>query len=154
LKPISARAAREKKGTRVNKIAVNVLYAEDDDAEIELARISVEDACPDVDFHFHVVHDGESVVNLLSGNGEFRPDFAILDLNLPRMKGDEVLAAIRANDKWKNLPVVILSGVVPPSTREELARLNVDLLLDKALDLSGYRAVFRRIADFWKKRAT
>lgn len=136
----------------MERIPVHVLYVEDDEAEVELARISVGEACPELEFRFHVVHDGEAAMSFLASDGGFRPDFALLDLNLPRMRGDEVLAGIRRHARWSELPVVVLSGAVPPATKAALERLRVDLLLDKALDLDGYRAVFRRIAAFWKER--
>ena len=91
--------------------AVEVLLVEDDPGDIELTKEAIEKAR--LSINLNVVRDGEEAMTYLRRKGEFakavRPDLVLLDLNMPRKDGREVLREIRADPDLTSLPVVILT---------------------------------------------
>src|SRR4051812_33888665 len=91
-----------------------LLIVEDDSADVDLTReafsLSTEAPAP---IHISVVEDGDKVMDFLEKRGEFedaaRPDLILLDLNLPRKGGLEVLTDLKSDDRFKNIPVVVLT---------------------------------------------
>jgi CheY-like chemotaxis protein len=103
---------------------LNLLLAEDNlpDALLVREAIKMEDLPLDV----HVAPDGERAIDFISAAEKDSiapcPDILMLDLNLPKIDGLEVLRRIRAGDKFKNLPVLIVTSSNSPSDRNEAAR--------------------------------
>ena len=101
----------------------------------------------------HVVDDGVKALAYLRGLGEYknarRPDIVLLDLNLPKKDGREVLAEIKADPKLKRVPVVILTG--SPAEEEILKayNLNVNCYLTKPVNVDKFIRAIRSIDDFW-----
>ena len=101
----------------------------------------------------HHVNNGEKALDFLLKQGEYadavRPDLVLLDLNLPRINGREVLETIRATPDICDLPVVVLST---SEQQEDIARsyaLNVNAYVRKPIDLEGMRRVVSSIDEFW-----
>lgn len=130
---------------------VEVLLAEDSAADVRLTREVLRDAR--VLNELTVVSDGEQVLAYLRQEGEFaarpRPDLLLLDLNLPRKDGREVLAEISADPALRTLPVVVLT--TSAAERDVLAayRNNVNAYVTKPVDLDAFIAVVRSIEGFW-----
>lgn len=103
--------------------------------------------------HLHVVDDGVKALAYLRNLGEYknvkRPDIVLLDLNLPKKDGREVLAEIKADPKLKRIPVVILTA---SQTEEEILKaynLNVNCYITKPVDVEKFIKAVRSIDDFW-----
>jgi DNA-binding response OmpR family regulator len=100
-----------------------------------------------------VVEDGESAMAYLRQEGPYanatRPDLVLLDLNLPRKDGREVLAEIKGTPELKRIPVVILTT---SKAEEDVMRsydLHANCYITKPIDLSQFMKVVRTIQDFW-----
>ena len=100
-----------------------------------------------------VVDNGEEAVSYLRNAGQYRdaarPDLVLLDLNLPRLDGREVLALIKADDVLRRIPVVVLTT---SNSEEDVLRsydLHANAYVDKARDFEAFMAVVRQIDDFF-----
>lgn len=104
----------------------------------------------------HVVEDGESAINFLQRQGEHekspRPDLIILDLNLPKQDGRQVLLQIKNCDDLKKIPVVVLTSSSAPGDIDDCYRLGSNCYLVKSFGLKEYRDTVHSIEDFWLNR--
>ena len=128
---------------------MRILLVEDSVADVELTLEALEDA--KIANEVTVVRDGAAALAHLrtTANGPDRPDLVILDLNLPRMSGHEVLAAMRADDDLRRMPVAILTT---SSAEADVARtydLGANCYLTKPVDVDQFVHVVRSIEDFW-----
>lgn len=130
---------------------INILLVEDNPADADLAREALENhkMCNRLD----VVSDGEQAMAYLRREGPFarapRPDLILLDLNLPRKDGREVLAEIKADETLKRIPVVVLTS---SRSEEDVLRtynLHANCYITKPIDLGQFFQVVRAIEDFW-----
>ena len=102
-----------------------------------------------------VVVDGQEAMNFLSRSGEFQyaplPDLIILDLNLPKLDGREVLEKIKADPNLKHIPVIILS--TSNSERDVVSSYNhhANCYLTKPTDIDGFFDLVRQIEEYWLK---
>ena len=105
----------------------------------------------------HVVRDGEEAMQYLRHNcrhGEARmPALILLDLNLPRKDGHEVLAEIKSDDELKVIPVVVLSTSAAQEDIVASYRLHANSYITKPADLSEFVAIVKIIETFWLKIA-
>ena len=131
--------------------AIDILLVEDNPADAEHTRIVLEDV--KIINGLHIVGDGEEAMDFLHHRGEFRaaprPDLILLDLNLPRMDGREVLAEIKATDALKDIPVVILTW---SSAQEDILRtyhLQASAYLTKPVDLDQFLRVMGAAGEYW-----
>lgn len=132
-----------------------VLLVEDNpgDADLLAELFGEVDAPPEL----HTVSDGEAALQFLRRRGAFqkapRPDLVLLDLNLPKVGGREVLEAMKGNPRLQRIPVVILSS----SQAEEDVRTSYDLgangYLKKPVALDQFEEVVEAIHAFWFKSA-
>ncbi len=130
---------------------VEILLVEDNPGDADLAREALETG--KVQNILHVVGDGVQAMDFLRQTGSYvrapRPDLVILDLNLPRKDGREVLAEIKADDELKRIPVVILTT---SSAEEDILRtynLHANCFITKPIDLNQFMKVVQSIEDFW-----
>jgi CheY-like chemotaxis protein len=128
-----------------------ILMVEDDEGDVRLTREALRDG--KVANELHVVADGESALAFLRREGPYadapRPDLVLLDLNLPRMTGHEVLAAVRADPELHTIPVTVLTT---SSRDEDVVRsyeLHVNAYVTKPVGLDEFLQVVREIEDFW-----
>lgn len=132
-------------------IPVEILLVEDNPGDADLAREAMEDS--KIRNNLHVVCDGEEAMAFVRRSGRYeeapRPDLILLDLNLPRKSGREVLAEIKADEDLKRIPVVILTA---SKDEEDILRsysLHANCYITKPIDLHQFVRVVRAIEDFW-----
>jgi CheY-like chemotaxis protein len=100
-----------------------------------------------------VVGDGEEALAFLRRSGKYaaapRPDLILLDLNLPKKSGREVLAEIKSDDYFKRIPVVVLTVSKDEEDIMESYNLHANCFITKPIDLHQFLRVVRAIEDFW-----
>jgi CheY-like chemotaxis protein len=130
---------------------VEILLVEDNPGDADLAREALESG--KVLVALHVVVDGVEAIDFLRQRAAFtdapRPDLILLDLNLPRKDGREVLAEIKSDVNLKRIPVVVLTT---SKAEEDILRtynLHANCYITKPIDLEQFMKVIRSIEDFW-----
>jgi CheY-like chemotaxis protein len=130
---------------------VNVLLVEDSPGDVRLTREAFREANPAV--NLHVAPDGVEAMAFLRREGAHgeqpRPDFILLDLNLPRMDGREVLALIKADPSLRTIPTIILTTSEADADILKSYELNANAYLRKPVTLEKFEALVRSINDFW-----
>lgn len=133
------------------RIEAEVLLVDDNPADIDLTR----DVLSKSKLHFHVnsVSDGEEAMSFLRGQGKYaetpRPDIIVLDLNLPRKDGREVLSEMRSDPKLARIPVVVFTTSQASSDINRSYELGANCYLRKPGNLADFEAVVQSMADFW-----
>jgi len=134
-----------------NAQAIQVLLVEDNPGDVRLTREAFRDA--KVHLEMHVANDGVEAMEFLQRQGAFpnspRPDLILLDLNLPRKDGREVLAEIKGDPSLRSIPVVILTTSAADADIERSYLLHANCYISKPVDLEGFLTVIRSIDDFW-----
>jgi two-component system, chemotaxis family, response regulator Rcp1 len=130
---------------------IEILLVEDSPADVDLTREALEDA--KVRNNLHVVSDGVEALAFLRREGDYadspRPDLILLDLNLPKKDGREVLGEIKADPVLRRIPVVILTT---SEAEQDIVRsydLHANCYVTKPVDLDQFITVVRSIEDFW-----
>ncbi len=130
---------------------IDILLVEDNPADVRLTREALQDA--KVLNALHVVEDGVEALEFLHKEGRYvespSPDLILLDLNLPKKDGREVLAEIKQNEKWKDIPVVVLTT---SRAEEDIVRsynLHANAYVTKPVDLRQFLEAIRVIEEFW-----
>lgn len=130
---------------------IDVLLVEDDPGDVLLTREAFE--LNKVRNKLHVVGDGEQAMAFLRREGEYagapRPDLILLDLNLPRKDGREVLQDIKGDEHLRGIPVVVLTT---SEAEEDILRsynLHANAYVSKPVDFEQFINVVRRIDDFF-----
>ncbi len=130
---------------------IDILLVEDNPGDADLAREALESG--KLNNKLFVVGDGEAAMDFLRQTGGYadapRPDLILLDLNLPRKDGREVLADIKANDHLKRIPVVILTTSQSEEDVLKSYNLHANCYITKPIDLNQFTKVVRSIEDFW-----
>jgi len=131
--------------------ALGVLLVEDDPGDVLIAREALNAA--GLDTRLDVVSDGIDAMDYLRRKGDYadaeRPDLILLDLNLPRMSGHEVLAAVKADPTLRRIPVVVLTT---SSSDADVARsydLHANVYVSKPVDFHDFAAVVKQIDEFF-----
>lgn len=130
---------------------IEVLLVEDSEADAALVEESLQDSKLKVDLQ--VVGDGVEALNYLKKKGKYQgvptPDIIILDLNLPKKDGREVLEDIKGDENLKRIPVVVLTT---SSAEEDIYRsykLHANCYITKPLDFEQFAKIVASIEDFW-----
>ena len=125
-----------------------ILLVEDNPDDAELTRIAFADAGGE--YRLRVVSDGAEAVAYLRGctPGEL-PALVLLDLNLPKLNGREVLQAIRAESSTRSLPVVVLTTSAEPFDVEKVYALGANSYIQKPVDFERFVEVVRQIGLYW-----
>ncbi|MCW2777133.1 MAG: response regulator, receiver [Frankiales bacterium] len=126
---------------------MRILLVEDSLADIELTLEALSGA--KVANEVAVVRDGAAALEHLRDPATTRPDLLILDLNLPRMTGHEVLAAMRADPALKRIPVAVLTTSAAEADVVRTYDLGANCFLTKPVDVEQFIAVVQSIDDFW-----
>lgn len=126
---------------------MRILLVEDSLADIELTLDALESA--KVANRVTVARDGAAALEHLRGSGEDGPDLVILDLNLPRMSGHEVLAAMREDDAMRRIPVAVLTTSAAESDVATTYELGANCFLTKPVDVEQFIHVVQSIDSFW-----
>ena len=132
-------------------MALEVLLVEDSPGDVRLTKEAFRTANNDV--HLHVATDGVDAMAFLKKQGSYRdaprPALILLDLNLPRMDGREVLARIKLDDELKAIPTVILSASDARADIDATYQLQANCYLSKPVQLDDLDRMVRCIDDFW-----
>ncbi|MEA2572416.1 MAG: hypothetical protein QOI24_4417 [Acidobacteriota bacterium] len=130
---------------------LQVLLVEDSPGDIRLTQEAFRDANSSV--QLHVAFDGVEAMAFLRREGSHvhapRPDLILLDLNLPRMDGREVLAQIKSDDVLKTIPVVILTTSEDEGDITKSYELHANCYLNKPVQLDAFEGLVSTINDFW-----
>jgi two-component system, chemotaxis family, response regulator Rcp1 len=128
-----------------------ILLAEDNDDDVELTRQAFRQAKLLV--NLHRVEDGEQCLAFLRKQGEYEnvpmPDLLLLDLNMPKMSGREVLAEMMKDDYLKALPVVILTTSEQEEEILKMYRMRCSSYIVKPVNFDQFLKVVQTIADYW-----
>jgi two-component system, chemotaxis family, response regulator Rcp1 len=131
--------------------AVEILLVEDNAADVRLMREAFADA--KIRNHLHVASDGDEALAFLRREGRHasspRPDLVLLDLNMPRKNGREVLSEIRRDPVLKIIPVVVMTTSDAERDISAMYGLGANCYVIKPLDLDDFTRAVRGIEDFW-----
>ena len=134
---------------------IHVLLVEDSPGDVRLTQEAFRDANPSI--HLHVANDGVEAMAFLrfeKPHGDApRPDLILLDLNLPRMDGREVLAQIKADSNLKTIPTVILTTSDSEADIVKSYQLAANCYLTKPVQLGAFESLVKSINDFWLTKA-
>ena len=130
---------------------IEVLLVEDSPGDVRLTREAFKDA--KVHLNLHVATDGAKAMAFLKREGEHanapRPDLILLDLNLPKKDGREVLAEIKESPTLKSIPVVVLTTSSSEADILRSYQLHANCYITKPVGLEGFLTVVRSIDSFW-----
>jgi len=130
---------------------IEILLVEDNPGDADLARDALEHS--KVRNDVHVVQDGVAAMDFLRRTGKYadavRPDLILLDLNLPKKDGREVLAEIKADEELKRIPVVILTTSRAEKDVLKTYNLHANCYITKPFELTQFVNVVKSIEDFW-----
>ena len=131
--------------------AIEILLVEDSPGDVRLTREALRDA--KVQNNLHVALDGIEAMKFLGRDGAHadapRPDLILLDLNLPRMSGREVLEQIKQNASLKSIPVVILTTSAAEEDIIRSYQLHANCYITKPVDIDDFLNAIRTIEAFW-----
>ena len=132
-------------------VPIEVLLVEDSPGDVRLTREAFKDA--KVHINLHVASDGADAMAFLERQGEHanapRPDLILLDLNLPKKDGREVLAELKESPALKCIPVVILTTSASEADIQGSYQRHANCYITKPVDLEGFLKVVRSIDNFW-----
>jgi chemotaxis family two-component system response regulator Rcp1 len=132
-------------------VAIEVLLVEDSPGDVRLTREALQDA--KVHISLHVATDGIEAMAFLERTGTYanapRPDLILLDLNLPRKDGREVLKEIKESPSLRIIPVVILTTSSSDVDVLQSYYLHANCYISKPVDLDGFLKVVQSIDNFW-----
>jgi chemotaxis family two-component system response regulator Rcp1 len=130
--------------------AVEILLVEDNPADVRLTREVLENGDAT---HLNVVSDGEEAMAFLRREGTYaacpRPSLVLLDLNLPKKDGREVLEELKRDADLCRIPVVVLTTSAAESDISRSYELHANCFITKPLDLDEFFTVVQSIKDFW-----
>jgi CheY-like chemotaxis protein len=131
-----------------------LLLIEDSPGDVRLTQEAFRDANQEI--RLHVAWDGAEAMAFLNRQGANinapRPDLILLDLNLPKMDGRQVLAQIKEDPNLKTIPTVILTTSVAEADIDKSYRLQANCYLNKPVELEAFEALVKSINDFWLTR--
>ena len=135
----------------MNAKPIEILLVEDNAADVRLTEEALKEG--KVRNNLHVARDGMEALEFLRRQGKFkdatRPDLILLDLNLPRRDGREVLADIKNDPELKLIPVVVLTTSSAEADILKSYKLHANCYITKPVDLEQFVNVVRSIDDFW-----
>lgn len=130
---------------------IEILLVEDNPADVRLTLESLKEA--KINNHLHIVDDGIEAMAFLRREGKYadvpRPELILLDLNLPRKDGREVLAEVKADENLRRIPVVVLTTSEAEQDILKAYDLHANCYITKPTDLHQFIKVVKSIKDFW-----
>lgn len=130
---------------------VNILLIEDNPGDVRLAQEAFKESNSDA--NLDVVMDGMEAINYLRKVGKYAnattPDLVLLDLNLPKKDGREVLSDIKADQKLRSIPVVVLTTSNAEKDILNSYNLHVNCYINKPVDFDKFFDIIQKIEEFW-----
>jgi len=134
-----------------SRVSLQLLLVEDNPADILLTREAFQGAPTPI--RLHVATDGLEAMAFLRREGAYAdapcPDLILLDLNLPKMDGREVLAHIKTDDSLKTIPTVILTASEAEADIAKSYQLHANCYLSKPVKFDAFEKLAKSISDFW-----
>jgi two-component system response regulator len=131
--------------------SIDILLAEDSPGDAELAKEALEES--KLKNRLYTVVDGQEALDFLYQKGKYqdvpRPDLILLDLNMPKVDGREVLKIIKEDEKLRSIPVVILTTSRAEEDILKTYNLHANCYISKPLDLDKFMEVVAAIENFW-----
>jgi chemotaxis family two-component system response regulator Rcp1 len=132
-------------------VPIEVLLVEDSPGDVRLTREAFKDA--KVHINLNVASDGAEAMAYLANEGKYanspRPDLILLDLNLPKKDGREVLAELKSSPALRCIPVVILTTSASEADIDGSYQHHANCYITKPVDLDGFLKVVKSIDSFW-----
>ena len=132
-------------------MTLEVLLVEDSPGDVRLTQEAFRDAKTSI--NLHVATDGVAAMAFLRHEGDHsrapRPDFILLDLNLPKMDGREVLAHIKDDDSLKTIPTIILTTSDAEADILKSYQLQANCYINKPVQLEAFEAIVKNVNHFW-----
>jgi CheY-like chemotaxis protein len=125
-----------------NASALKILLVEDDQDDVELMEDALRDN--EIDFHMDVVRQGDKVIPYLQACKNF-PNVILLDLNLPKMHGREILSRIKLSSEFKHIPVAILTTSSSQAEKEFCLSAGAAHFLTKPSTVEGFNKTIQAI---------
>lgn len=130
---------------------VNVLLVEDNPGDVRLTQEAFKEA--KMSIKLDVTMDGAEAIKFLRKDGEYSgaetPDLILLDLNLPKKDGREVLREIKTDDALKRIPVVVLTTSNAEQDIMKSYNLHVNCYINKPVDFEKFFDIIQKIEEFW-----
>ncbi len=130
---------------------IEILMVDDNPGDIEITRKSLKEG--KIRNVFNSVKDGEEAMDYLYQRGRFanaaRPDLILLDLNMPKKDGREVLEEIKTDPNLKSIPVVILTSSKAESDIVDSYNMNANCYVPKPVELETFIGIVKKIEEFW-----
>jgi chemotaxis family two-component system response regulator Rcp1 len=140
----------------MDRRALDVLLIEDNPGDVRLIREGLKDSR--IISRINVVEDGEEAMEYLRCSGRYagvsHPDIILLDLNLPKKDGREILAEIKQDPELRRIPVVVLTSSKAEQDIIRAYELHANCYLTKPLDLSEFTVMIQSFEQFWLSRVT
>jgi len=131
--------------------AIEILLLEDEAADAYLVKIALKEN--NILARLHHVVDGREGLGFLQKQGDYshvpRPDLILLDLNMPRMNGYEFLAIVKEDDRFKGIPIIVLSTSDVESDIIASYQLGAASYVTKAVGVEQFISAINKISDYW-----
>ncbi len=130
---------------------ITILLIEDNPGDVRLTQEAFKEGSKNVTLD--VVMDGVEAINYLYKNGQYSdkksPDLILLDLNLPKMDGREVLEKVKNDDNLRRIPIIVLTTSDADQDILKSYNLHVNCYLNKPVDFDKFFDIIQKIEDFW-----
>jgi two-component system, chemotaxis family, response regulator Rcp1 len=134
---------------------VNILLVEDNPGDVRLTQEAFKEG--KIPVNLNVVMDGVEAILFLKKEGQYAnqatPDLVLLDLNLPKRDGREVLEEIKTDPNLRRMPVVILTTSNAEQDIQKSYNLYVNCYINKPVDFDKFFEIIQKIEEFWLKTA-
>lgn len=135
----------------MNSRPLEILLVEDNQGDIVLTREGFKESQYNVSLN--VAEDGEEALAYLNQEGQFknarRPDLVLLDLNIPKLDGFEVLSRIKTSEKLKSIPVAVLTTSKATEDVVKSYALQANCFINKPVDMENFSKMIKKFRDFW-----
>jgi two-component system, chemotaxis family, response regulator Rcp1 len=132
-------------------VSVEILLVEDSASDVALIKVTLRHS--QVPHNVHVVRNGVEAIDFLHKSGKYadvpRPDIILLDLNLPKKNGREVLEEVKVDPELNTIPIVILTTSSDPEDILRSYQLHANCYLTKPVDLDQFTNTIEQINSFW-----
>jgi len=128
---------------------INILLIEDNEGDILLTTEAFEDS--KIAHHITAIRDGEQAISYFEDltDKQEMPHLVLLDINLPKVNGHEVLTYIKSNEKYKSIPVIMLTTSSAEKDILQSYKNHANCYITKSIDVADFMKTIAKIDDFW-----